>query len=413
MAAASVSSGKKKRTRKRKATPFADVGRTLGGSLGGLFGYKAPGAALGGLLGGYTGKIFGSGAYSMSRNSLWATGAQVPVMHSSNESVSFRHREYIGDVTTSTAFSIVNTFNVNPGDSICFPYLSGIARNFQEYEFSGLVFEFKSTSADAIVSSGTSTAMGTIALAAQYDLLNAVIFSSKVDMLNEMWAVDGKPSINHFLPIECAPKSSVATKYNVRMNNIVSDSTRNELQDLCRVDIGAVGSPGAYNIGEIYVSYDVTLFKPRKTIPAGLTSTGSYYMFTKTGISGSAPLGVTHANTMGDLVPTITGTSVLMPGNTGGGAYCVTLYWQKATSVTVAFPNLIIENATTIEVDGGNYYNVPDNGVSSPRASLTFTYRVADVTQPAGFSLDTGGTLPTDELWLTMNRVDPSVQPFA
>lgn len=411
VASLSLSGKKKSRSRKKKATPFADVGRTLGGSLGGLFGYRSPGAALGGLLGGYTGKIFGSGAYSMSRNSLWTTGAQVPVMHSSNESVTFKHREYIGDVTTSTAFSVVNTFNVNPGDSICFPYLSGIARNFQEYEFSGLVFEFKSTSADAVVSTGTSTAMGTIALAAQYDLLNAVNFSSKVEMLNEMWAVDGKPSINHFLPIECAPKNSVATKYNVRVNNVTSDPTRNELQDLCRVDVGAVGSPGAYNIGELYVSYDVTLFKPRKSALIN-TSYDSHYVWSATGVSDAAPLGMVHTHSEGLMNAVVTSTYVTVPVTAAGGTYQFVASWLDDTTVTWVCPSFSLVNATYVAISGESFIVAPPNSGVTSIASVAFTFSITDPTQNASIVFQGDGTVPHDKVMVSLNRCDPSIVAF-
>lgn len=73
-------------------------------------------------------KIFGMGAYKMSKNSLYSskTGSQVPFMHSTNESITFRHREYIGEVSSSIAFTTA-TYPVNPGMSATFPYLSTIA----------------------------------------------------------------------------------------------------------------------------------------------------------------------------------------------------------------------------------------------------------------------------------------------
>lgn len=146
------------------------------------------GGQLGTIAGNFLSKIFGLGAYKMKRNNVYndMVSQQVPVMHSSSESVVFRHREYIADVSSSTTFT-TTSYSVNPGLSATFPYLCNIAQNFQEYQFNGLVFEFKSTSADALNS--TNTALGSVILAAQYRA-DAPLFVDKQQMLNEMWSVD-------------------------------------------------------------------------------------------------------------------------------------------------------------------------------------------------------------------------------
>jgi len=131
-----------------------DLGRMLlsgGNSISSMFGFP---------------KIFGSGNYTM-QNSCWNAQSQVPIMHSANESVVIKHREYIADVSMVGAAFNLTTYNINPGLSTSFPYLNNVASNFQQYRFKGLVFEFKTTSATALVS-GTNTAMGSVMLAVQY-----------------------------------------------------------------------------------------------------------------------------------------------------------------------------------------------------------------------------------------------------
>jgi len=68
-------------------SPFATSGSVLGRSLGGMFGRSDLGSSLGGWLGSGIGKIFGSGAYRMSKNSVWSTADQCPSMHSTSETV--------------------------------------------------------------------------------------------------------------------------------------------------------------------------------------------------------------------------------------------------------------------------------------------------------------------------------------
>jgi len=147
------------------ATPFGDSGRIVGRKLANLFGRdKDYWGKVGRGIGSGVGGFFGSGQYKLKENVCWSN--QVPVMHSNDESVIFRHRELICDINESVLFTI-NTFQLNPGLSTTFPFLSNIAQNFQEYHFNGLIFEYKSTAAMSLVS-GTNIAMGTIMMGAQY-----------------------------------------------------------------------------------------------------------------------------------------------------------------------------------------------------------------------------------------------------
>lgn len=150
-------------------------------------------------------KIFGSGAYRMT-NSMFDTEAQVPVMHSESEKIVFRHREYIGDVACNGPTFTTRTYAVNPGLNSSFPFLASMAGSFQEYSFKGLVYEYRSTSATALVS-GTNTAMGSVSMAMQYRS-DAPGFISKLTMQNEMWATECRPSENMVLPVECDPKEN-------------------------------------------------------------------------------------------------------------------------------------------------------------------------------------------------------------
>jgi len=87
------------------------------------------------LTGGTFPKIFGSGAYSMTPNTCFNVAQQVPVVHSSSETIRFRHREYICDIVSQGAGFGITTIAINPGMVPTFPFLSQIAANFQEYAF--------------------------------------------------------------------------------------------------------------------------------------------------------------------------------------------------------------------------------------------------------------------------------------
>lgn len=231
-----------------------DLGRMLlsgGNTVSSMFGFP---------------KIFGSGDYTM-QNTCWNASSQVPIMHSANESVVIKHREYIADISMAGAPFTLQTFNINPGLSASFPYLSAIASNFQQYRFKGLVFEFKTTSATALVS-GTNTAMGSVMLAVQYRS-DAPNFATKTQLLNEMWSVDTVPSTNVVLPVECAPAETVLTHQYIRTGGVGTGDIK--MFDLGLLSVATQGGQSGQNniVGELWVSYDVELFKPQLSNSTG------------------------------------------------------------------------------------------------------------------------------------------------
>jgi len=225
----------------------------------------AAGDYMGALMSGL--KILGQGDYKLSRNSVVEdmTRDQVPAMHSAKESIRFRHREFICDVYSGASTTNFNsiTYSVNPGLQGTFPFLAPIAQQFQEYRFHGLAFEFKPTSAVAIASA-TQIGMGTVMLAAQYRS-TAPAFTSKQVLLNEMWAVDGRPSDEFMLPIECDPGQSPNATFYVRAAGLTSTDDI-KFFDLCKITLATQGIPVANQIiGELWVTYDVELLKPLPT----------------------------------------------------------------------------------------------------------------------------------------------------
>jgi len=209
-------------------------------------------------------KILGKGEYQLRRNTIARdlTNSQVPYVHGAKESIRFRHREYLGDLVSpvTAATFATQTYYVNPGISYTFPFLSPIAQQFQEYRFHGLVFEYKSTSAVAINS--TNIGMGVVAMCAQYRS-DAPTFTNKLTMMNEMWSVDGRPSDCFMLPIECAPHETPIDCLYVR-GSAVGATDNVKFYDLAKVTVAMTGIPVVEQvIGELWVSYDVELFKPQ------------------------------------------------------------------------------------------------------------------------------------------------------
>lgn len=272
---------KTKRTKnKKRATNLSKLGQVMvraGNTLGNY------------LSAGVFPRILGSGAYTMEENTVMSQ-AQVPTMHNSLETIVLRHREYIGDVYSSGIAGAYNQtiYPINPGLAGTFSFLSGIAQQFQEYHFTGLMFEVVSTSANALVS-GTNTAIGNVMMAFDYTS-SSTGFPNKITLLNEMWSVDAKISETIIMPVECSERFSTQRNLFVRGPNQIgmsylggaANGTTAQLFDARVYDLGQLvvatsGLQGAtVRIGELWVTYEIELLKPRLSSSQGYLIPGLY-----------------------------------------------------------------------------------------------------------------------------------------
>lgn len=247
--------------------------------------YQAAGSLIGGTAGSVLGGIAnrglyaltGYGDYTVRSNVLLETNGPPSVVNRSNKEFVVRHREYITDVyslagaaNTPSAFGL-QSYSINPGDATTFPWLSTISDKFEQYRIEGMVFEFKSLYSDAVVTQNGS--IGSIVLATEYNA-GAPGFTSKQAMENYQFAQSCKPSGSVLHPIECARPQNVLSELYIRPAALPSG------EDIKTYDFGnfqiasqgiPLGSAGAaVNLGELWVSYQIALIKPR--IPTGPTT---------------------------------------------------------------------------------------------------------------------------------------------
>jgi len=336
-------------------------------------------------------KFFGLGAYTLQKNSLWdsKTGSQVPFMHSTDESIVFRHREYISEITSSSAFTAY-TYDVNPGNSGLFPYLSTIASAFQQYRFRGLVFEFKSSGATALVS-GTNTAMGVVMMAARYRA-DAPAFQSKQELLNDMWSASCRTSEDMLLPIECDPKENPISIQYVRGNTFTGDQ---KMFDLAKLVVATQGSQASNIVGELWVSYEVEFRKPQVAPTGGVLATYKAYRSEPSGtgnIFGTVGISVQPLS----LDVTITATTITFPA-TCRGKYLGVIY-MGGTAAACVGPTLGITNGTVLSSWANGAVNraiAPSNAVSSGEFMYSLIVSIPDVNAPTVVTF-TGGTYPSN-----------------
>jgi hypothetical protein len=258
----------------------------------------------------------------LAASSRGSEGYQVPFMHRVGEKVRVQHREFIGDVYSSTSAFTVLSFPLNPGMNETFPWLSPISMQFTSYRLMGMCADFVSQGSDYANSAG----LGYVALATQYDTARPG-FTNKRDMLNYEFADACKPSRNMCHWIECRPSDIPNDEKFVRAGNIPS-GTDIRLYDHGTLYLAVGGNTaGGSVIGQLWVTYDVEFYLPQ----AGYGSSGTinYAGYTTfTGVAASTPTGTGSYTTDARNSMTLTTASNgwVFPNGIRGDYKCVVLW---------------------------------------------------------------------------------------
>jgi len=202
-------------------------------------------------------KLVGAGAYTPVRSNA-ILAQPVPRVNSAQDyGITYSHQEYLGDVTGSTDWELTQ-FHVNPGLPETFPWLAGVASNFQKYRIDGLVFYLRSTSSVAIANT-ENLGLGTVMGGFQTNVYDKAP-GSKLEFLSLSGARSGKPSEDHIFPMECDRTKNVFGNLLVRTVGVPDDLAK---YDHAVFNLATVGFPGAYYLGELWVSYKLTLMAPK------------------------------------------------------------------------------------------------------------------------------------------------------
>lgn len=307
--------------------PNHSFGRRWGGYLGARGGEWLGDNAVN--LAMMAGKAIGLGDYAVSKNVL---SGNLPVMTNpiSSSGNTIRFQEYLGDVVTSATageFSI-NNYIINAANAKTFPWLSQIASNYEQYEIEGLLFYFKSTSGDALNS--TNTALGTVMLATQYDVMDEN-FKSKSEMLNYEFSSSGKPSDTIVHMIECDPRQqTINLLYTLPDGQAIPDGADKRLYELGRFAIATTGFQAAsVNIGELHITYQVRLLKPK--LVDSLGSTNAYLSRHAILIDNATPFGTNQVTSRSATGPKITNNStVFFPQSAIDQTYQMVVFWVNS-----------------------------------------------------------------------------------
>jgi len=285
------------RKRSRWLAPALSAGFGAGVSAAGFGQFAGAASALGGAIGQKFFDITGYGDYTVNKNSL-LSGTVPSVGNSSSHSdgLTISHREYLGDVITSKTagdFAIAS-YTLNPNEPQTWEWLAQIACNYEEWVPEGILFYFKSTSGDALDS--VNTALGTVIMATNYNPYNAD-FTSKAEMESYEFCTNGPPSCDLIHMVECDPHAGAISTYfmsslNSSANAGIMDARFSQLGKFFIATTGFQGT--SVNIGELWVTYQVTLLKPKLYESLGLANDFIQMNMTSHNVSvGVLPTGVT------------------------------------------------------------------------------------------------------------------------
>lgn len=357
---------------------------TIGGAAGGLLGTELGpgGAAVGSFLGSKFGhlieKITGFGDYKIQSNSLMKGGmSQAMIVNSSAKGGTIvRHREYITDIKASQEF-VIDKYPINPGQIKTFPWGSTPASAYDQYRLRGMIFEFVSTSSDAVLSSSASTGLGSVIMATDYDALDSP-FPNKRAMLNTEFACSSKPSCSFIHPVECKQSRTPMSMQYVRTTDGFPTGGDPRMYDLGNFYIATEGMQNADSdsiIGELFVVYELELFKPQLSpISLGDVPTDVFWLSGQTASTWLAGAARQEASTL--LGTTDTATYYFPPG-LSSGMYQVT-YYASGTSAVIGEVNTLVSNCERVDIypAGTTYVQSPAGGINSPQLLANFVVRI-------------------------------------
>lgn len=376
--------------------------RSLGGlggkMLGGLVGMGGAGGSLGTDLGASLSRWLGAGDYTVSSNSIVqraSAGATIPSMHKEGQTIVVRHKEYLTEVLSSTAFAVQTQYSINPGLSTTFPWLAAIAQQYSEYRVKGMVFHYVPTSGNAVT--GTNPALGSVMLQTSYRASETAP-TSKVELLNEYWASESVPSEGFCHPIECDPKENPFNVQYVRSTAVpTGDSVL--MYDLGKTTLAVSGNLADGNVlGDLWVTYEIELRKPV------LTDINNASVLTLTG-SANSTIDNTHAfganfsirSSSFFVTPTFTANTITFPpGSTG--AYAILLEYDgtvtaasfSPTTITGAGSSIIkfmgatAGKATAYTVGTASPFNAVAINITQPATTTVVTFLTAVMTGASG-----------------------------
>lgn len=209
-------------------------------------------------------------------NSLYTDGItysdEIARMRTANDETGdliISHKEYVQDVVGSTNAFNNTLFQINPGNTYLFPWLSQIALNYTEYEMVSLEFFFRSTLSDTTTT--TNGQLGSIIMATNYSVSDPP-YTNKTKMMEAYGDNCAKATLSQKHGVECDPVKNAGTNILlIGLDGLVPSGRDASLYNLANFQIATSNLASNVQCGELWVKYTVRLCKPRQYTALGLS----------------------------------------------------------------------------------------------------------------------------------------------
>jgi hypothetical protein len=186
--------------------------------------------------------------------SAYATGqvGEAPLVTATRETCRVTHREFIGNVTGTVAFTIAQTLAINPGIAATFPWLSVIAQNWETYRFRKLRLCYYTRT-------GTNVP-GSVIMAHDPDASDPAPASEQIMTTYEM-CVEDAPWKDIMMAFSLLGMNDIGPRKFVRTAALAAN------QDIKLYDSGnafvATVDGTAVSWGKLWLEYDIDFFTPQ------------------------------------------------------------------------------------------------------------------------------------------------------
>ncbi|QMW68695.1 capsid protein [Crucivirus-182] len=380
----------KKKTYKKKSSwsapqTFGNVGSEIGKYVPMPYGSQIGRAV--GTAGGYLyRKITGRGDYLLQNGGNPNITKPIP-RFSSDNSIRIKHKEFISNISSTTTFNNI-TYKINPGNQRLFPWMSMLSQCYEKYRINSMVIYYRSLSGDSMSSSNVN--LGKILLGCDYNASDQPWINAD-QFYGSMHSNSGKPSADLMLAIECKNSPELF----IRTGGLKSGEDRKSY-DFGTLQIGTDSSQSANEIGECFVSYDISLMSSVNNGGVGLNvKTAKAQLSNCTTTRWFGDLTTWEHNDIDGLTISTDGNYLVFPAEMSSGTFQLIYTMKGSTPATLALPTFDATSGVigkTIFDDDTDQY-LSNAGDSSTRFILTTIFTITDKNAAFGM-LTTTGTLP-------------------
>jgi len=277
-----------------------------------------------------------------------------------NGSIRVRHREYIGDITsTGTGFVVTNTFPVNPGLAACFPWLSSVAIRYEKYKFNDLKYIYDPESSTA--------GAGCVLMAVDFDASDVPPINKQY-MTTYVGATKSAPYLGSVMHAKKSFDQTIGFRYTRGGTNPATTDIK--LYDVGTFYLATSGVPAGL-IGDLYVEYDVTFITPQQQQPLGQT-------ILPTGTNNAAnPFGTGTPTVLGNSIATVTNSTTLTFSLTG--EYLIS-FAGVGTASSLAISGTSTSRNYIIRTDATNFAGYMTQTVTAPNQTAIVSVNVGALT---------------------------------